>query len=101
MHGYQQPIQAPKCVVLITVFSTYHQVVWCKLWCNGAYTVFLLVLTDKETFNSIDTNRYPMKEVLLHELVKQPQAPAVSTVKALLTRGGLSRDLKWTGVGVG
>ena len=83
MLGYQQTIQPPKCVGLITVFSTYHQ----GVWCNGAYTVFLLVLTDKETFNSIDTNRYPMKEVLLHELVKQPQAPAVSTVKPLLTGG--------------
>lgn len=37
-----------------------------------------LGLTDQKTFESIDTNRYPMKEVLLHELIKQPQAPAVS-----------------------
>ena len=42
--------------------------------------IFFLVLIDQKTYQSIDTNRYPMKSVLLHELIKEPQASAVSAV---------------------
>lgn len=38
---------------------------------------------DQKTFKSIDTDRYPMKEVLLHELIEQPQAPAEDVLSAL------------------
>ena len=50
-----------------------------KAYRNIAIYIFL-VLIDQKTYQSIDKNRYPMKSVLLHELIKEPQASAVSTV---------------------
>ena len=39
-----------------------------------------LDVIDEKTFNSIDTVRYPMKEVILHELLNEQNASVVSMI---------------------
>ncbi|KAL9979514.1 hypothetical protein ACROYT_G017188 [Oculina patagonica] len=50
---------------------------------NKVINTVVLFSFDQKTFESIDTNRYPMKEVLLHELIQQPQAPAEDVLSVL------------------
>lgn len=50
---------------------------------NRVINTLVLFSFDQKTFKSIDTNRYPMKQVLLHELIKQPQAPAEDVLSIL------------------
>lgn len=50
---------------------------------NRVINTVVLFSFDQETYKSIDTNRYPMKEVLLQELTSQPQAPAEDVLSVL------------------
>ncbi|PFX33493.1 Cation channel sperm-associated protein 4 [Stylophora pistillata] len=43
---------------------------------NKVINTVVVFSFDEKTYQSIDTNRYPMKSVLLHELIKEPQASA-------------------------
>lgn len=52
---------------------------------SGSRVINTVVLFsfDKESLKSVDTNRYPMKEVLLQELTNEPQAPAEDVLSVL------------------
>jgi len=50
---------------------------------NRVINTVVLFCFDEATFRSIDTNRYPMKEVLLQELTNQPLAPAEDVLSVL------------------
>lgn len=50
---------------------------------NKVINTVVVFSFDEKTYQSIDTNRYPMKSVLLHELIKEPQASAEDVLSAL------------------
>lgn len=50
---------------------------------NRVINTVVLFSFDEETYRSIDTSRYPMKEILLSELTEKPQAPAEDVLSVL------------------